>query len=168
MGVNGKNLFIKTDLGGAINTVTTGSNNFIASGWNLVAYQLLTTGFVLSGWPNFGGMVSVTLSYNSWDPQTSTVFCSSLAAGPSAINIWRGNIHTIWVDSSTMSTGAISGIALNMASCTTTCGFYAGSWYDMTHTSSNTFTNYYPPGGATFTKPGIVAVNGGGAVMAVW
>ena len=67
-----------------------------------------------------------------------------------------------------MSTGAISGIALNMASCTLTCGFYAGSWYDMTHTSSNTFTNYYPPGGATFTKPGIVIVNGGGAVMAVW
>ena len=46
-----------TNLGGVINTITTTGGNFVAEGWNLVAYQLLTTGVILSGWPNFGGMV---------------------------------------------------------------------------------------------------------------
>jgi len=51
----GSQLQIKTSIDGAtyIPTITT-SGPFIKRGWNLIAYQLLNTDFILMGWPNFG------------------------------------------------------------------------------------------------------------------
>lgn len=58
------------------------------------------------GWPNFGGLVQETLTFSGWDLQNRTVFCATLA-GASVSNTFRGVIHTIWIDSTAMTSSDI-------------------------------------------------------------
>jgi len=59
-------------------------------------------------------------------------------------------------------------LSLLSGTCVIYCGFYTGNWPVLTSDVSNVFTNYYPSGGAVFTKPGIVMYGSGGAIMALY